>query len=195
MTWTDAFTELNASIGDYFGQLISYAPADGGSIVSGITANVDITQEYGMAHMDIPAASVALPLIGSLITLADTTEWRIYDAGANAYGYSPCEIRSADNWQVVSLQHYTYGDWELHTAGLPMFIDTTNVEEVYNPETVETNTFFNGRCMYLGALNQRMRVLFGTRELYVTQVLPDPTNSRYLDIVLQEEVRPWQLKK
>ena len=190
MTWTDAFTELNSSIDDYFGQLLSYAPADGGATITGITANVDITQEYGMANMDMPIASVVAPLIGSLITLADASQWRIYDAGAPAYGYAPCDIRSLDNWQEVTLEYYTSGDWATHTLNIPLYIDPTSVTESYDPESLVTSTFMNGRCMYLNTISQKMRILYGTRELYITQVLPDPTDSRYLDLVLQEDVRP-----
>ena len=190
MTWSDAVSELNSSIGDYFGQLISYAPADGSATIAGITANCDIGQDYGMADLDMPSASVAAPLIGSMITLADASQWRIYDAGAAAYGYSPCDIRSIDNWHTSEVQYYTSGDWATHTTGLPVFIDPTSVNESYDPETMVTTTMFSGRCMYLATLTQKMRIIFDSRELYIVQALPDPTDSRYIDLVLQEDVRP-----
>jgi len=185
MGFADALSELNTSVGDYFGETVTYVSADGNTTVSGIEdVVVDYMDEEGSAMIDVPVASVSAPTVGAKLTLADTSVWRVYDHGNVKWGYTPCDIRSDDYWHTCVLEYFTAGNWATHTTGLEVYMSEASVTEYLDGETSNVEMTYQARVMYLATPTERMRLNLGGTYYYLTSVAPDASKARYLDLEL-----------
>ena len=187
MTWQNAFGNLHDSVAGYFGEIIDYLSADGGTATNDIEdCVVDYEVGHGMAMVDIPTASVAAPEIGAKLTLADASEWYIYDTEQPQYSRTACDAREASYWRTVIVQQKTGGAWTNFITGLVMYVDKTQVFEGVDPVEGNIQALFNARCRYLSTITEKMRIIDGSNTYYIEGVVEDVTASRYLDLNLRE---------
>jgi len=187
MGFSDALSELNDSVSDYFGETVDYVSADGNTTVSDIEdVVVDYMDPEGEAMLDLPIASVSSPGVGAKITLDDLSEWYIYDYSNVKWGYTPCDIRSADYWQVCTLEHFVGNDYEAHTTGLAVYFAQATTSEFLDGETANVESTYPARCMFLTTPTEKMRLKVGTEYYYIVGIEDDASQERYLDLSLSK---------
>lgn len=184
MSWSTAISELNDSVGDYFGETVTYTTV-AGSATTGVTAVVDYIEAEGQAFCDIPTATISSPEIGALITLgSDSTTFRVYDYGNVRRGYTECDIRSTDYWQTCMLQSYSGGAWS-GSAQHYVFFPEPQAVEYLDGDTSNVEEIFNVRTQYHVSITEKKRFKVGSVFYYIQSVQPDQA-ERYMDIQLSK---------
>jgi len=185
MGFADALSELNTSVGDYFGETVDYLSADGGTSVTGIADTVvDYMDEEGSAMIDVPVASVSAPTVGGKLTLADSSVWRIYDFGNVKWGYTPCDIREDSYWHTCVLEYYTAGAWATWTAAVEVYMSEAVAAEFLDGETAHVEMTYTARTMFQATPTEKMRFNLGGTFYYISGISPDATKARYLEMDL-----------
>lgn len=183
MAYSDALTELNDSLADYFGIAVDYATVAGVS-TTGITAVVDFLEAEGQAMCDMPTASISSPEIGALVTIdSDSSTWRVYDYGNVRRGYTELDIRSTDYWKTGTLQSQSGATWS-GAATHPIYIDPNGTTEFIDGDTHNVETVYSARAPYDATITEKKRLVIGGSNYYIQGVTIDATGSRYMDLDL-----------
>jgi hypothetical protein len=170
MAWSDAFSELNSSVVDYFGESVNYLSLDELTAVNGISATLNRGGDDGMALFNMPKASVETPAFGDSITDSDSVVWRISKILQPFSDRTPCELMRSDFWASVDLQEMDNSSeiWTDNTLDITVMIKTSSSSEVIAAEDGHDVTVYEVHAQYLVTPTSRMRFKWGSKYLYIT---------------------------
>jgi head-tail adaptor len=175
--------------------LVNILAADGEAIVhtdrdavgsTNITTVIHRNGDNGSAVVNIPTASVASPLFADKIVDANTVTWYISEVQETSQGRTFCELKKSTWWKTVDIETSSNGVWSTHTASVICMIEPQQSYEELEDYGALTREFVV-RMQYMATPNQRMRLKWGTRYLYITGIRPDETETRFIELDCRED--------